>query len=131
MNDVTGAHGAYSVVSRPDEIKERQKRQLQYLFLPIEIFTYVAKREKAGILEVYKKEIEREIQKKTMLDTITINETLDSLVLHNFLTVAGIEVKENRAYSVHSDAEWMKDLIDTPEGIEKLVRMYGELASKK
>jgi len=132
MNDVTGGtHGAYSVVSRPDEIKERQKEQLQYLFLPIGIFAYVAKQEKAGILDIYKKDLEREIQKKTMLDTITINKMLDSLVLNHFLAVVDIEVKGNTAYGIHPDAEWMKDLVDDPEGIEKIVKMYRESISKK
>lgn len=132
MNDSSGrTHGTYLHVSGQSVIGEQQKEQLQYLFLPIEIFAYVAKQEKAGIIDIYKKDLEREIQKKTMLDNITINKILDSLVLNNFLTIVDIEVKGNTAYGVHPDAEWMRILVDNPKGIEKIVKMYRESNNKK
>jgi len=130
MNDGTGGpHAASSIVSKPGE---KQAEQLHYLFLPFEIFAYVARQEKAGYLDVHEKDIMKEIGKKfTNIPNMTIEQTLTTLVVQDFLNVIGIEGEEGRAYGIDSNAKWMKDLIDDPEGIKKLVNMYNELTSKK
>ena len=129
MNDGTGGPERYLVVSKPGE---KQAEQLHYLFLPFEIFAYVARQEKAGHLDVYEKDIMKEVGKKfTNILNKTIEETLITLAVQDFLTVIGVEGEEGRAYGIHPAAEWMKDLVDDPEGIKKLVNMYKELTSKK